>query len=99
MSFLSDLCAQIRKRFPLTRDSVLAQMRVLDVKEALHEKRLQYIVLLASNFPTLVSEIELDNLQDEWKSLPNSKQSLVEMVKLEPALFWFNIRAVKDGND
>lgn len=100
LSFLSDLCAQIRKRFPLTRDSVLAQMRVIDVEEALsHEKRIQSIIPLASNFPTLVCEIELDNLQDQWKSLANSKQSLGEMVKLEPAIFWFNIRSVKDGND
>lgn len=45
LSFLSDLCAQIRKRFPLTRDSVLAQMRVIDVEEALsHEKRIQSLL-------------------------------------------------------
>jgi hypothetical protein len=100
LSFLSDLCAQIRQRFPLTSDSVLAHMRVIDVKTALmHEKRMESIIPLASFFPKLVSEIELDNLQDQWKSLAVSKQSLGEMVKLEPAIFWFNLRLIKDGND
>jgi len=100
LSFLKELCAQIRKRFPLQRNSVLAQLRILDVEEALkHEGRLKSIVGLASQFSTLISEEELDALQDEWNMLPNAKESLGCMVDLMPQEFWFKLRSIKDGNN
>jgi hypothetical protein len=100
LAFLTDVCAQIRKRFPLASDSVLAQMRVLDVKETIsNENRIKSLIPLASNFPALVTENELDSLQDQWKILPNSKESLQDMVNLEPAIFWSKIKSIKDGNN
>jgi hypothetical protein len=100
LSFLTHLCDQIRKRFPLSSDSVLSQLRVLDVDQSLsNECRLKSLVPLASKFPSLVAETELDDLQDEWKCLLNTKESLKHISTNEPEIFWYKLRTIKDGTD
>ncbi|BFZ21019.1 hypothetical protein BsWGS_24058 [Bradybaena similaris] len=100
LSFLTNLCDQIKKRFPLSSDSVLSQLRVLDVDESLSsEHRLNSLIPLASKFPALVAESELDFLQDEWKALLYSKDSLANLSNHKPEVFWYKLRTVKDGNN
>jgi hAT family C-terminal dimerisation region/N-terminal of Par3 and HAL proteins len=101
LEFLVELCCQIRKRFPLSSDSVLAQLRVLDVDEAMRsdDKRTKSIIKLASQFPNVVQETDLDLLQDEWKALPSAKESLRNFTDFDPPKFWSSIKVIRDGND
>ena len=55
--FLVELCVQIRKRFPMEKDGVLAQLSVIDPKVALSlQQKVKSIAQLAVHFPTLVKE-------------------------------------------
>ena len=101
LDFLVELCVQIRKRFPLSVDSILSQLRVLDVEEAVTMSchRTKSLVRLAAKFPDIVAEIDLDSLQDQWKLLPSAKVSLGHMTTFDPPRFWHSIKTIKDGND
>ncbi|CAL1526054.1 unnamed protein product [Lymnaea stagnalis] len=99
LMFLSHLCAEIKRRFPLSKDSVLAQVRAVGVEEALStDVRLKSLIPLASSFPTLVAETDLDDLQDQWRLLPNSKDLLQNKDNLEPGVFWSMLRSTRDSN-
>jgi len=67
LSFLIELCVQIRSRFPMSQDCVLAQMQLLEPKIALSDNK-PYIIPLALEFPTVVSEEHLDHLFSHRKS-------------------------------
>ena len=75
---LRQLCLQIKLRFPLTEDSLIAQLKALDTVEAMstESSRMKSIVKLASFFPNLVPEHQLDVLQDQWKMLPSARSHL-----------------------
>ena len=97
-SFLVDLCVQIRMRFPLAEDSILSLLKVLDPHEAMSQgNRTQSIIKLASYFPTLVAEQQMDDLQDQWRALPSFRSSLEHATNLPPCSFWHEIRSIKDG--
>ena len=88
VEFLKELCSQIQKRFPLSKNSVMAQLRALDVDVALStQNRPKSIINLARHFPSLVNEKELDNLQDQWHNLPQAKESIVHLTKLSSPSF------------
>jgi len=66
-----------------SKDSVLAQLCSLDVDIALSTttNHPRSIVRLALQFPLLVSEADLDRLQEQWRELPHMKETL-SMIKL-----------------
>jgi len=99
LSFLVELCNQIKARFPLSSSSVLAQLNALDpqVATSLTNKR-KSIIPLASHFPSLINERELDELADEWNALPQSRNAFSNLVDLEPPEFWHKLKLVKDGH-
>lgn len=95
--FLVELCVQIRMRFPLEEDGVLAQLSVVDPKVALSpQRKVTSIVHLAVHFPTLVKESDLDDLQEQWEDLLHAKESL-QNLNLSPTSFWQELFEVKDG--
>ena len=98
VAFLVALCEQIKKRFPLKGNGVLALLSVINPKEALSSKRtITSLSGLAMQFPSLVREDQLDLLDDQWREILYAKNSLDGMSK-SSTQFWDEIRAVKDGN-
>lgn len=97
--FLVELCKQIKKRFPLQEDCVLAKLQIIEPKEAMNpDRRVKSIAELAMHFPTLVKEKDLDDLEDQWQDLLSAKESL-RGVNDKATSFWQEIRTVKDGNN
>ena len=74
LAFLNELCVQIKKRFPFEQTCVFAQLSLLSVEDALSTEN-RKSKTLASYFPTIVSESELEDLKDQWKQLPHARGS------------------------
>ena len=72
LAFLKELCVQIKKHFPFEQNSVLAQLSLLFVEDALYTLNTKSIITLASHFPIIVSKRKLDHLKDQWKQLPHA---------------------------
>jgi hypothetical protein len=101
LSFLIELCIQIRRRFPLEQNSVLAQMQLLDPKQALESNK-PSIITLAVKFPTIVSEDHLDRLSDQLRELASYKNDLGHLVDdydEDPPAFWLGLQEVTDANN
>ena len=67
LRFLVELCSQIKRRFDFSETSILSQMCVLDPKVAMsasNQRRPKSLAYLASKFPMLVEESQLDQLHD-----------------------------------
>ena len=90
---------QIRKRFPFEDDSVLALLQVLDPKLSVSpQRKIKSIIKLASQFPQLVKEEDLDDLDDQWQSLLHARSS-TENLNLSPCSFWAELGDIKDGTN
>ena len=101
LRFLVELCSQI-KRFDFSETSILSQMCVLEPKVAMsasNQRQPKSLAYLASKFPMLVEESQLDQLHDQWKMLPTAVSTLQHMTDLSPDQFWPQIKSVNDGND
>ena len=98
LAFLKELCTQIRMRFPLSENGVLAQLKLMDPNAAFDVNK-PSIIPLAVNFPTAVPENLLDKLSDEWYELPSFRGSLEHLINKEPPAFWFALKEIKDGNN
>lgn len=97
LMFLSQLASEIRKRFPLHKDGVIAMMQNMDPNEATNTHRqLKSIIKLAMQFPSLVSEDEFDDLQDEWRALPYAKEILSPMMTRSLPEFWYKLGGYKE---
>ena len=102
LRFLIELCSQIKRRFDFSETSILSQMCVLDPKVAMsvsNQRQPKSLAYLASKFPMLVEESQLDQLHDQWKMLPTAVSTLQHMTDLFPDQFWPQIKSVTDGND
>lgn len=106
LKFLIELCTEIRKRFPLSSSSMMAQLKLLDPVKALGTRLAAdpnyvrpSIVQLAAHFPNLVPEFQLDSIQDHWRTLHYAKDSLSYLTNCDPPHFWKELGSVKDGND
>ena len=72
-------------------------LRCLDPKEALANKRkFEALSPLAINFPSIIQEDQFDDLDDEWRKLPNFK-SLSTLRELRPPEFWCQLARIEDG--
>ncbi|KAJ8023368.1 SCAN domain-containing protein 3 [Holothuria leucospilota] len=101
LSFLKVLCREIRTRFPMSDESVMALLRALDVKGATSTTRkVTSIIPLAVKFPNIVLEKDLDDLQDQWFSLPSMLETVGPLAERfqEPPMFWRALLSVRDGN-
>ena len=61
-----------------------------------------YIIPLAINFPTLVDEADLDNLEEQWRELPSAKNSIEDISHgsdVNIPLFWNRLHLVTDENN
>ena len=66
---LVELCSQNRRRFDLRHSGLLAKLTVLDPNWAQDlAKSPKSINSIAVQFLTVISERELDELEDEWRS-------------------------------
>jgi Domain of unknown function (DUF4371) len=106
LTFLTVLCSQIVKRFPLSNKSVLCLLRLLDPVQALGTQQsasTNYvrpsIIPLAAHFPNLVPEDMLDTLQNQWRSLYFAKEAFGHIAHYDLPNFWIAVGAVTDGND
>jgi len=97
LSFLIELCVQIKSRFPLSPDCVLAQMQLLEPEKALNDNK-PSIIPLALQFPTVVSEDHLDRLCDQWRELASYKGDLEHLADMEPPAFWLELKQITDCN-
>ncbi|XP_068207490.1 uncharacterized protein [Palaemon carinicauda] len=98
--FLVELCSQMKKRFNFKEDSILAMLSIMDPKEALSPQRgIKSIGKLAVNFPNLVKEEDLDELQDQWKDLLQFKESLKNISCMPATSFWLELKSIKDANN
>lgn len=97
LAFLVELCIQIRSRFPLEQNGVLAQMQLLDPKKALKIGK-PSIIPLASQFPSILSEDKLDRLSDQWHDLELCCDDLECLPDGDPPAFWNALLQIKDVN-
>ena len=90
LRFLVELCSQIKKRFDFSETSIWSQMCVLDPKVAMsasNQRRPKSLAYIASKFPTLAEESQLDQLHEQWKMLPTAVLTLQHMTNLSPDQF------------
>ena len=106
LSFLVELCTEIRKRFPLSSGSLFALLKLLDPVEAVGTQLATdpsyvrpSIIPLAAHFPNLVPECELDTIQEQWRTLHYATDSLCHLTDRDPPHFWKELGCIKDGND
>ena len=69
LRFLVQLCLQIKSRFDLRKECLIAKLRVLDPATA-HNLQLSppFISDIASAFPNIIPDDQLDTLDDQWRS-------------------------------
>ena len=97
LKFLVELCNQIRKRFPLNEDSLIAKFNVLDPKIAENPNiSPPSIIPLATHFPALVPEEQLNDLDDQWRNYRLLADKLAVPQEIIPK-YWFKLRDLKDG--
>lgn len=98
LKFLVELAKQIKQRFPLDEDGVIANLNILDPVLAQDPaKSPTSLVKLAVNFPSFVPENELNELDDEWRSFRVSKEIAPDYDTIPE--FWYKLRNIKDGLD
>lgn len=97
LAFLVELCVQIRSRFPLSHDGVLARMQILEPKSAFDANK-PSIIPLAIQFPNLVSDNNLDKLSDQWRELKFCKGDLYYLSDKDPPAFWMEVKKLRDLN-
>lgn len=96
LNFLVALCMQIRKRFPLEEEGIVASLGILDPAVAIDlTKSPSSIVNVALKFPYLVPEHQLDNLDDEWRLFRLFKDVSLSYKSIPD--FWYSLRNIKDG--
>ena len=101
-AFLKDLCSQIRKRFDLDRNSILAELKVLSPRVAMlpaeDEERPRTLAPLLARFKHVVKDADRDYVCDEWRGLPAALATAPAAVKEEtPPVFWAKVAALKNA--
>jgi hypothetical protein len=97
LKFLVELCVQIRKRFPLNEDSVIAKLNVLDPTIASNVSLSpSSLTGISSYFPNLVPPAEVNELDDQWRSYRLTAKELPISSGNIPQ-YWYDLRSIKDG--
>ena len=98
LNVLLEVSTQIKKRFTLEPDSVLAKLKILDPKISTDvDKSPDSIVPLAIHFPAIIPECELDELDDEWRSYRVSGNEVLNLIESENIpKYWHFIRTYKN---
>ena len=99
VKFLVELSVQIKKRFPLNEDSLIAQLKVLDPTVASNTNvSPQFLTQLISKFPNLVKQDEVNELEDQWRNFRlTAKDILHYMPNDSIPQYWCNLGSIKDG--
>ena len=91
------LCEQIRHRFDMNEDSLLAKLNVLDPQISKNPNFSPIsIIPLAAHFPQLVPEENLNELDDQWRSYRLSSNQLLIEENVIPR-YWSKIGEVQDS--
>ncbi|KAB0790114.1 hypothetical protein PPYR_15565, partial [Photinus pyralis] len=77
-------------------DRVLSQLSILSPKNVLSKKN-SSIAPLAAHFPNLISENDLQKLDNEWRLLGNTKLNVDPDVSIEE--FWNTVENMRYGDD
>lgn len=98
LNFLVALCMQIKKRFPLEEQGIVASLGILDPAAAKDlTKSPSSIMNVALHFPHLVPEDQLDNLDDEWRLFRQFRDVSLSYKSIPD--FWYSLCNIKDGLD
>lgn len=98
LAFMTELCSQIHSRFPMGKNSALAQMHLLSPELAMQVNR-PSVIPLAALFPNVVSGDNLDVLSDQWRQLPLFRDDLGHLLGANPPQFWLGLQEIKYAND
>ena len=95
LKFLIELSNQFRNRFCFDEDSVTAKLAVLDPKK--NQQFLpQSLIPLAVRFPSIVSENNLNDLDDQWRNYRSNVKEFQIQAHSIPN-YWYQLRDLKDG--
>ncbi|KAK3888573.1 hypothetical protein Pcinc_007425 [Petrolisthes cinctipes] len=98
LSYMVELCMQIKRRFTFEEDSVLSLLQIIEPKAALSSERcIKSIAKLAVHFPHVIKNEDLDELEEQWRDLLYAQTSLKNL-SYRATTFWYELRSVKDGN-
>lgn len=100
LAFYIETCKQIQKRFSF-KDPKVKVMKMFSVLDSQNFTKNgssnTSIAALASCFPNLVNENQLNDLDAEWRELRNTG-TLAENQSLSTSQFWIEIQKVKCGD-
>jgi hypothetical protein len=97
LKFLTELCMQIKRRFPFDENDVIARLKVLDPKIASNLSSPSSIANLAAHFKSIVSENKLNDLDDEYRSFRMTKEHIGIDYNVNIPEFWYRLRDIKNG--
>ena len=94
LDFYIEACQQILDRFPMKNNAIklFEFMNPCLVKAG----NLSSLVMVAVNFPNLVSETELQQLDSEWRILRNFEQ--LQLFEDDVEVFWNKVHKLKNGD-
>ena len=92
LDFYIESASQLLYRFNLT-DSLLESLKALD-PQCILMKTIPSIALLASKFPNLVPENDLNTIDTEWHLLRNTEIN----VQGDTWKFWMEVKSMKKGD-
>ena len=94
--FYIEAACQIRKRFPI-EDPVIKMLQVLN--PTVCQSKFPSLVPLATKFPNIVQESELQQLDNEWRKLclGSSGPLPFDSEEMGPEEFWARLGMITDG--
>ncbi|KAL0830023.1 hypothetical protein ABMA28_003481 [Loxostege sticticalis] len=97
--FLITSCNEIRKRYDFS-DKILPFLKYLSPEEAVRQSARETfpsLLPLTKQLPRIVSELEMQRIDDEWRLLPNiNKFTGLEIGKWKVHEFWANVHDETD---
>lgn len=98
--FLIKLCCEIRQRFNF-RDPVFSQIIALDPENALscrYRNTVPTLVNLMRNMPRCLGQLSMQDIDDQWRRLPNCTESLPSNIlnTKKPDEFWHQLLVYED---
>jgi len=97
--YLLSTCVQIKSRFPLSQDSVLAQMQLLEPVKALSDwQETAYYSTRVTVSNTCFWRSSWSSLWTVERTLPAYKDDLEHLEDMEPPAFWLELKQITDCN-
>ena len=99
LKFLIELYVQVKRRFSLSENSLIAKLSILDPAIAsntsLSPARLTHLI---SKFPNLVKSEKVNKLDDQCRSYRlTAKELPLQVLNDNIPRYWYDISSIKDG--